>query len=319
MSSTIFQIPAFVLVRIFRYLSNKDLYNVSLTCSKASGIAKLILNSRKRELEKQLIPLSSCSKDVKTRRKKVSAIELGEGDMSGWLVKQGGSLKPVIYLYPTQIQSIDISITFSKFYKLESLICIPEPSLIKNQQITWNSVLAYPDGRLKYKTNEILPYLFYEVNRKPCYNILSQENYKFAQNEIGNGNFSSQAWMVSKLDLFEFLLLCCIDCGLSNVETNEFIGFWFIRLINQNSSNFLIRFLKHEYSDDVLLNIEPKPDIIIRCYMCVKLVTNLSDFQNVNKYCSFGLLNERLNSLQLQLEENRKDKFVIVEWGGMFC
>uniref|UniRef100_A0A7S4HL22 Uncharacterized protein n=2 Tax=Vannella robusta TaxID=1487602 RepID=A0A7S4HL22_9EUKA len=249
--------------------------------------------------------------------------------MSGWLVKQGGSLKPVIYLYPPQDAVIHVSLTFSDFYDISSLICIPDTRR-SGKQIKWEEIRASPRGSLSIR-NSAFPYLFYEIDRVPPYKITDASHHSppqlvesvFCPEKPNRASFASNLWCVHAEDLLEFILVCCADHKLNMRESNEFIEFWLPRLLSLSGCSpvFYIRFLQEEYSKDVLLNINPTPDEVIRMYCCVSQALAQGLASTCNEYSwneSTQRKEQLLEDLFERVEQERQGKFVAVEWGGMF-
>eukprot|EP00012_Vannella_robusta_P003923 CAMPEP_0206184440 /NCGR_PEP_ID=MMETSP0166-20121206/1222_1 /ASSEMBLY_ACC=CAM_ASM_000260 /TAXON_ID=95228 /ORGANISM="Vannella robusta, Strain DIVA3 518/3/11/1/6" /LENGTH=109 /DNA_ID=CAMNT_0053599461 /DNA_START=416 /DNA_END=745 /DNA_ORIENTATION=+ len=106
-------------------------------------------------------------------------------------------------------------------------------------------------------------------------------------------------------------------------ESNEFIEFWLPRLLSLSGCSpvFYIRFLQEEYSKDVLLNINPTPDEVIRMYCCVSQALAQGLASTCNEYSwneSTQRKEQLLEDLFERVEQERQGKFVAVEWGGMF-
>lgn len=179
------------------------------------------------------------------------------------------SYKPIIYLYPTEKTEISI-----KLLNNENLTCTYPK--YKNE---WR-VLAQPNGNLQdLNTNRQLYSLYYECKNKVDFKA---ENKGF----VVKGE-DTITFLEEKLDIL----------GLTEREAEEFIVYWLPKL-EANKYNY-IRFASlGEINENMPLEINPKPDTIIRVLMIFKGLENPIDVQ------------------EQQLETSNRTGFVAVEWGG---
>lgn len=144
--------------------------------------------------------------------------------------------KPVIYLYPTEEQRIDVNLN----YKGEFICTYPE------YKDGWK-VIAQPDGTLiNIEDNREYSYLFWEG--------------------ISNVNWDiTEGFVVKGEDTKEFLQEKLEYIGLTPKEYNEFIVYW-LPILQENEYN-LIYFAGDDYEEYAKLNITPHPDSILRVMM----------------------------------------------------
>ncbi len=176
--------------------------------------------------------------------------------------------KPVIYLYPEQESNVYVQVWpnggFSK----------TEPSY-KNGWF----VKASPDGKLyNYDDKKTYPYLFWEGRGI-------------------NYNRPQKGFVVKQENLKKFLEEKLAKLGLIPKEYNEFIDYWQEKM--KDSPYYLINFVPKEEFDKIApLNIEPKPDTIIRVFM---------DYQKLDKPIPVE---------EPKLITPQRKGFTVVEWGG---
>ncbi len=178
--------------------------------------------------------------------------------------------KPVIYLYPET--EIDVEVNLDYEGKLTHIY-----PAFNGEGNTWN-VTAKPDGSLfDKKTKRRYKYLFWEGERK--------RNWEFE-----NG------FVVRDSDIIPFLEEKLEILGLNHPEINDFITYWY-PILSQNEYN-LIRFEGESYTKAAKLNINPKPDSIIRVFMLA---------QKIDK---------PVNIPKQYLKSPTRTGFTVVEWGG---
>lgn len=177
--------------------------------------------------------------------------------------------KPIIYLYPTEESEVSV-----KLLKDEDLTCSYPKYTNK-----W-SVLAKPNGDLKdLNTNRNLYSLYYESK---CNTKFQVQNYGF---------------IVKGEDTIEFLEEKLDILGLTEREAEEFIIYWLPKL-ETNKYNYIRFATLEEINENMPLEINPKPDTIIRILMTFK-----------------GLENPIYVEEQ-ELTTPERNGFVAVEWGG---
>ena len=146
------------------------------------------------------------------------------------------SLKPVIYLYPTQKTDVNVQMN------LNGKFTCTYPDYGDG----WN-VTANPDGKLINKAD------------KKEYSYLYWEGTSNAQYDMSKG------FVVKGSDTAEFLQKKLAYIGLTPKEYNEFIVYWLPKM--QNNPYNLITFQGNAYTDSAKLNITPKPDSVLRVFM----------------------------------------------------
>jgi hypothetical protein len=152
--------------------------------------------------------------------------------------------KPVIYLYPTQIQQTKVIL------KYDGKLTCTYPLYSNGWDVT-----AYPDGKIINKAdNREYSYLFWEgIPNKTDWDL-------------------SEGYVVEGKDSLCFLQDKLSELGLTPIEYNEFIVYWLPKMIN-NKYN-LITFQNKSYEDLVSLNITPKPTSLLRVFMVFKPLDN---------------------------------------------
>lgn len=174
--------------------------------------------------------------------------------------------KPVIYLYPQKETDVNVEVSFNGDFTFT----YPE------YNDGW-TVTARPDGTLVSGTTEY-PYLFWEGK-------VMKYTPKF-----------DKGFLVSRKETVSFLEEKLEILGLNAKERADFITYWAPQLI-KNDFN-IIKFDTAEYDSKVSLNIEPKPDSIIRVFMIYKVADGN---ENIKKQ---------------ELSRVQRKGFVAVEWGG---
>lgn len=145
-------------------------------------------------------------------------------------------LKPIIYLYPTEKQTISVKLNYDG--KLDHTY----PTYPRGG---WN-VTASPDGTLEDSLGQTYYALFWEGTPKK--QIAPTDGF------VVPGNQTAQ-FLEEKL---AFL-------GLNRREANEFILFWLPQMEN-NAYNF-IHFSSSDYESIAALEVTPKPTTMIRVMM----------------------------------------------------
>ena len=178
------------------------------------------------------------------------------------------SYKPLIYLYPKEKTNITIK--------------LGKPDLLTSTYPKYNNgwnVYASPNGELKDKTGRTYYGLYWEGKNE------FKTNYE-------------DGFIVEKEEIIPFLESKLSILGLNEREANEFIIYWLPKL-EENKYN-LIRFESIEkINEQMPLEINPKPDKIIRVFMKYKPI------------------DQKLNIKNQELKQiTRTDGFNVIEWGG---
>jgi hypothetical protein len=147
--------------------------------------------------------------------------------------------KPVIYLYPTSLQTVSVELDF----KGELTCTYPE------YNGGWK-VKAQPDGTLtNISDNREYSYLYWEG--------------------ISNNKWDmSRGFVVKGSETREFLQEKLEYLGLTPKEYNEFIVYW-LPIMQENNYN-LITFAGEDYENIAPLKVMPNPDSILRVMMIFK-------------------------------------------------
>ena len=152
--------------------------------------------------------------------------------------------KPVIYLYPTNEQNVDVKLDLKG-----DLTC---------------TYPAYKDGwKVKAQPNGTLT------------NLADGKEYSYLYWEgISHNKYDmSKGFVVKGSDTEKFLQEKLAYIGLTPKEYNEFIVYW-LPIMQKNKYN-LITFAGKEYENMAELEITPKPDSVLRVMMV---------FEPLNKY-----------------------------------
>lgn len=181
-------------------------------------------------------------------------------------------LKPAIYLYPEQETAISIKHTF----KGTVLNTFPE------YKDGWN-VMASPDGKLKNKADgRSYNYLFWDGSAH-----FGKEHFAY-----------KDGFYVSRKEIIPFLQQRLTHMGLNETEINDFIVYW-LPTLNKNETNFIHFWVNNDIDHSSKLEVEPKPETIIRVFM---------------EYKAYDGKMPKLP--EQQLPQTVRKGFVLVEWGG---
>jgi hypothetical protein len=180
--------------------------------------------------------------------------------------------KPVIYLYPTS----------------ESLISVRfrEP---ENLSLTYTYPIYPDEGWIVFARNDGT--LQDPLTGKMYYSL-------YWEGEIDEPEVPYTGAIVSRDDIVPFLEEQLSTLGLNWREANEFIIYW-LPILGEYPYSF-IHFLTSTYSEAVPLEIDPRPDAIIRFSM---------------RYSGLDTLPNVLPIPQ-DFSAPKRDGFVFVEWGG---
>ncbi|WP_222166953.1 hypothetical protein [Edaphocola aurantiacus] len=180
--------------------------------------------------------------------------------------------KPAIYLYPEQETAVSIKHTF----KGTVLNTFPE------YKDGWN-VVASPDGKLKNKADgRSYNYLFWDGSA-----------------HFGKQHFAyKDGFYVSRKEIIPFLQQRLAQMGLNETEINDFIVYW-LPALNKNETNFIHFWVNDDIDHSSKLEVEPKPETVIRVFM---------------EYKAYDGKTPKLP--EQQLPQTVRKGFVLVEWGG---
>ena len=177
--------------------------------------------------------------------------------------------KPIIYIYPEDEAVVEI-----KLSNPERLSC----SYPKYND-SWK-VLAKPNGDLlDLKTNRKLYALYWEGHN------------------IVNLKKRNEGFCIKGEDSAEFLEEKLEILGLNERESEEFIVYW-LPVLEKNKYNYIRFESMDEINENMALEINPKPDTIIRVMM------------------EFKGLNWPIKVTEQKLERVERNGYTVVEWGG---
>jgi hypothetical protein len=165
-------------------------------------------------------------------------------DASGVCRYEAIAMKPVIYLYPQETQTVKVKLDYT------GKIIADYPAY--DQKIGGWAVTASPDGTLVNKADgKEYSYLFWEGN------------------DYNNTNYDlSTGFVVRGSDARTFLQSTLSKIGLTPKEYNEFIVYWYPKM--EGNAYNLVHFAGEEYTDTAKLTISPTPDSILRVFMVFK-------------------------------------------------
>lgn len=177
--------------------------------------------------------------------------------------------KPIIYLYPEREMNVEVKL------KNDYLLTTTYPKY----ENSWN-VLAKPNGDLiDLKTNRNLYALYYENKML---------------NEI---NVTNEGFVIKGEETIKFLEEKLAILGLNDREMEEFIIYWLPKL-EKNKYNYIRFASEEEINNNMPLEVNPKPDTVIRILM------------------TFKELDNPINVNEQQLNTPSRNGFTVVEWGG---
>ena len=180
--------------------------------------------------------------------------------------------KPVIYLYPTK--EIDAEVTIN--VKEGNFTCVYPPfNASQTNQSTWK-VHAHPDGTM-YVEGKNCPYLFWEAESKRSYDF-------------------SKGFIVTAKDAKDFLEEKLKFMGLNDREAFDFITFWLPVLLKNGVS--ICSFQFDNYTEQCPLQVNPKPDSVLRVFLAIKKVTGTVSIE------------------EQELHPFERYGFSVIEWGG---
>ena len=174
--------------------------------------------------------------------------------------------KPVIYLYPEKEQEVNVKLD------LDGKFTYTYPEYNNG----WN-VTAKPDGTIISDGKEY-SYLFWE-------GLMPTFKPDFKEGFVVKGSESA-----------EFLRETLSQMGLTPKEYNEFIVYWAPKL-QENEYN-KIYFAEDDYTDEAKLEINPKPDSILRVFMV------------------YEKADENTVLPKQEIKPFERKGFTVVEWGG---
>lgn len=201
--------------------------------------------------------------DEASQRAEADLLTVGPSDLE---LEPGVCYKPVLYLYPEKQTDVRVNL------HLNGPLTCTYPAYQDGWQVT-----ALPDGTLLDAAGKTYSYLYWEGETRTAYDF-------------------SKGFCVRGEDTALFLEETLARLGLNRREANEFIVYW-LPLMQEHPYN-LITFQQSCYTDAARLEIEPKPDTLIRVFMAWKP------------------LREVVELPPQELEAPQRSGFTVVEWGG---
>ena len=178
--------------------------------------------------------------------------------------------KPIIYLYPQKETVVALKVNFNGKIK----------TTYPPYKSEWR-VIAKPDGKLFDNKGREYAYLFWD----------GDYNGKLSVN-------NKDGFVVSGDSTIQFLENSLDKIGLNPKEQNDFITYWAPKL-NQNKYNYIHFRINNECNEIAKLEVEPKPESILRIYM------------------EFQALDKKIYPKPQVFEKFIRNGFTLVEWGGV--
>ena len=179
----------------------------------------------------------------------------------------GGIAKPILYLYPKSTQNVTVSFEHPEYLKTTY------PKFVDNWKVE-----AHHNGDL------------YDEKGKYYYGLYWDEV------KVHSVDFST-GYYVTKDKAIAFLEEKLDYIGLSPREANEFIMYW-LPILEDNEQSLVYFELTEERESYNKLNINPKPDSLLRLVIHIKKV------------------DQKVEIKKQSLTKFKRKGFVAVEWGG---
>ena len=180
----------------------------------------------------------------------------------------GGIAKPILYLYPTE--QTNVKITFD------------HPDLLKTTYPKYNkewNVTVKEDGTITDSNGRNYYALYWDEKQK------NRVDFKTGYYVTGN-------------NAIKFLEEKLFEIGLTERESNEFIMYWLPKL-EDNKKSLVYFELTEEKEKYNKINIEPKPDSLLRLTIHIKKV------------------NKETKIKEQKIKPFVRNGFTAVEWGGV--
>jgi len=178
--------------------------------------------------------------------------------------------KPVIYLYPEETMDIEVKVAPNGGFTYT------EPEYNDG----W-FVSSTPESEIyNYENKETYPYLFWEGIALQY--EMPEEGFVFSAEELENG-------LREKLELL----------GLIEKEIDDFMEFWYPRILESDAPYYFVSFLEQKLFDELApLEVTPSPDTIIRVFM------------------DYKPLEEKVEVVEPVIITPKRNGFIVSEWGG---
>lgn len=178
------------------------------------------------------------------------------------------SYKPMIYLYPEEKEEVEVLL------KNKKLLTTTYPKYKDSWKVT-----ASPDGTLV------------DIESGREYYGLYWEGKNYTKINMKKG------FVVKGEDSIKFLEEKLNELGLTDKEANEFIVYWLPKL-EENKYNYIYFAQTEEVNKYMPLEVNPKPDTMIRVLMYYKP------------------LNKKIDVKEQKIKQIQRHGFTLVEWGG---
>lgn len=178
------------------------------------------------------------------------------------------SYKPMIYLYPEEKAEVEVIL------KNKKLLTTTYPKYKDG----WK-VIANPDGTLVD-----------EISGREYYGLY-WEGKNYTKINMTKG------FVVKGEDSIKFLEEKLNELGLTDKESEEFIVYWLPKL-EKNKYNYIYFAQTEEVNKYMPLEVNPKPDTVIRILMYYKP------------------LDKKINVKEQKIKQTQRHGFMLVEWGG---
>ncbi|ORY88615.1 hypothetical protein BCR35DRAFT_288833 [Leucosporidium creatinivorum] len=234
--------------------------------------------------------------------------------------------KPVIYLFPpSALNSVRVDLTLVPEWTFSAMYPLSDITRGKNgtSSTSW-TVAASPDGNHVDKASSLsLSYLFWEAHAPslpPSPPLLpSDAPLPLPSAAFNPGRPSlnrSNAALLPFTSFLSHLDKALTSLSLHTSARNDFVTFWlpsFVR-IHERGQQIAFRFLEQEaYEQAARLEVEPKPDVVIRVFLLFKGVSEEESegwrkAEEVDWVKEVGVEQDKFGDEKL---------FRVLEWGGM--
>ena len=212
-------------------------------------------------------------------------------------------LKPAIYLYPEETTEVKVLID----PRVKLTIDIPKYSAERG----WN-VIAKPDGTLHdlqpelSDSNELKKYID-QIGLEYAYVASLRGIYPYLYWEgiaAEDYDYNGEGWLVTAMGIDTFLQSKLQDMGLNEVESNDFLSYWTVKIAQQQKPYYKLSFMFTEaFNTAHPMIISPKPDSIFRVMLRVEPLDKLPHEQPQKQ----------------KIERIERKGFFVLEWGGYFA
>ena len=180
----------------------------------------------------------------------------------------GNWKKPIIYIYPKEDMNVEVEVSNPE----KLVVTYPK------YEDSWK-VKAYTDGTLIDEKGKKYYALYWEG--------IDNKNTGIKQDGFVIKGEDSAKFLEEKLEIL----------GLNYKERNEFIMYWLPKL-ESNKYNYIRFMTREEIDNNMELDINPKPETLIRVMM------------------EYKGLDKKINVKEQELTQAKRIGYTVVEWGG---